>query len=89
MLKKESLRKKSLINLEHNRNEVLPMQSFPSDNTAGVFSRTFIVKNISKFFDANCGLFMRLHFTIGYYDRRRTFGRRQKYPFQHYSSPVC
>ena len=51
-------------------------QNFPSDNTADVFSRIFIVKNI-QFFDILCSLFMRLHFSIGGYDYRRTTRFRQ------------
>ena len=44
-------------------------KAFRVDNTAGVFSRTFIVKNI-QFFDVHCGLFMRLHISIGCHDFR-------------------
>ena len=57
-------------------------QNFPSDNTAGVFSKTFIVKNISNSLTYTNCLFMRLHFSIGGYDYRGTTRFRQKYPFQ-------
>ena len=40
-----------------------------------------------QFFDVNCGLFMRLHFSVGGYDYRRTAQISSKYPFQLYSSP--
>ena len=55
-------------------------QSFPGDKTAGVFSRTFIVKNIPNSL-THCGLFMRLHFSIGCYDYRRTTRLRQRIHF--------
>ena len=45
-------------------------QSFPSDKTVGLSSRTFIVKNISNYL-TNCRLFTRLQFSIGWYDIRR------------------
>ena len=35
-----------------------------------------------QFFDLNCGLFIRLHFTIGCYDRRRTSRRRHGFQFR-------
>ena len=55
-------------------------QSFPSGKTAGESSRTFIVKNITNSL-TNCGLFMRLHFTIGCYNRRRTSRCRHGFHF--------
>ena len=55
-------------------------QSFPSDKTAGVSSRLSLSRKI-QLFDINCGLFMRLHFTIGCYDCRWTFRRRQSFQF--------
>ena len=56
-------------------------QSFPSDEAAGVSSRTSILKNILLFFDISCGLFVRLHFTIGCYNRRRTSRCRHGFQF--------
>ena len=41
-------------------------QSFPSGNTAGVHSGIFTVEEI-QFFDMDCCLFMRLHFSMGCY----------------------
>ena len=64
----------------HSQEYPFSSQSFPSDETAGVSSRTFIVKHI-QFFDINCGLFMRLHFSIGCYDCRWTSRRRQSIHF--------
>ena len=55
--------------------------SSPSDNTAGVFSRTFIVKKKNLFFDIHNCLFMRLHFSIGGYDYRRTTRFRRSIHF--------
>ena len=55
-------------------------QSFPSNNTAGVFSKTFIVKNF-QFFEIHCCLFMHLHFSIGGYDYRRIARFRQSIHF--------
>ena len=40
-----------------------------------------------QFFDIHNCLFMRLHFSIGGYDYRRTGTISSKYPFQHHSSP--
>ena len=62
--------------LIHSQEYSCSSQSFPIDNTAGVFSRTLIVKK-KQFFGINCGLFMRLHFTIGCFHRRTTSRRRQ------------
>ena len=56
-------------------------QSIPSDTTAGVFSRTFIVKNISNSLTYTVCLLMRLHFTIAGYDYRRTARFRQSIHF--------
>ena len=43
-----------------------------------------------QLFDIHNCLFMRLHFSIGGYDYRRTTRLiSSKYPFQHYSSPFC
>ena len=56
-------------------------QSFPSDNTAGVFSRTFHSQEYIQFFDIYNCLFMRLHFSIGGYDYRRTARFRQNIHF--------
>ena len=44
-------------------------KAFRAIKTAGVSSRTFIVKNISNSL-THCGLFVRLHFSIGCYDCR-------------------
>ena len=46
---------------------VFHRKAFPSDNTAGVLSRTFIVKKISNSLDIHNCLFMRLHLSIGGY----------------------
>ena len=55
-------------------------QSFPSDNTAGVLSRTFRVKNISYSLTytiaSSC-----LHFSIGGNDNRKTTRFRQSIHF--------
>ena len=40
-----------------------------------------------QLFDTHNCLFMRLFFSIGGYDYRRTTRFSSKYPFQHYSSP--
>ena len=42
-----------------------------------------------QLFDIHNCLFMRLHFSIGGYDYRRTTRFRQSIHFQHYSSPFC
>ena len=55
--------------------------SFPSDQTAGVSSRTFIVQNVSNSFTYTLGLFMHLHFSIGCFDCRRTTRFRQSIHF--------
>ena len=63
-------------------------QSFPSDNTAGVFSRTFTVKNISNSLthtvasNASALLHWRLWLSLDC-----TISSR--YPFQHHSNPYC
>ena len=75
-VEEENWWKKSLINQEpliHSQEYPFSWNSFPNDNLAGVH---------------NC-LFMRLHFSIGGYDYRRTTRFRQKYPFQHHSNPFC
>ena len=66
--------------LIHSQEYPFSSQSFPSGNTAGVFPRTFIVKNL-QFFDVHCCLFMRLHFSIGDYDYRRTARYRESIHF--------
>ena len=63
-------------------------QSFPKDETAGLFSRTFIVKNI-QFCDVNCGLFMRLHFSITCYYHRITTRFRQGIRFSRIQILFC
>ena len=62
--------------LIHSKEYPFSSQSFPSANTAGVFSRTFVVKNFSNS-STYCCLFMRLHFSIGGYDYPRTTRFRQ------------
>ena len=42
-----------------------------------------------QFFDIHNCLFMRLHFSIGGYDYRRTARLRQSIHFQHHSGPFC
>ena len=56
-------------------------QSFPSDKTAGVSLDDFHCQECIQLFDVNCGLFMRLHLTIGCYDCRWTTRLRQSIHF--------
>ena len=56
-------------------------QSFPSDNTAGVLSRTFIVKKLSNSLTCTVASSWRLHFSIGCYNRRRTSRCRHGFQF--------
>ena len=64
-------------------------QSFPSDNTAGVSSRTFIVKNISNSLTYTVASScistspLAVMTIVGLHDFR------QKYPFKHHSRPFC
>ena len=66
--------------LIHSYEDPCSSQSLPGDKTAGVSSRTFIAKHI-QFFDVHCCLFMRLHFSSGGYDYRRTSRFRQSIHF--------
>ena len=56
-------------------------QSFPSDKNCWRILDDFHCQRSIKIFDRNCGLFMRLQFTIGCYNRRRTSRRRQSFQF--------
>ena len=45
------------------------------------YPRDFHCQEYIQFFDIHRCLFIRLHFTIGCYDRRWTFRRRQSFQF--------
>ena len=59
------------------KNIFFSSQSFPTDNTAGVFSRTFIVKNISNSLTYTVASSCVCTFSIGCYDCRRTTRLRE------------
>ena len=56
-------------------------QSFPSDKNWWRILEDFQSQEYIQFFDINCGLFMRLHFTIGCCYRRRTSRCRHGFQF--------
>ena len=49
--------------------------------TTSVFFEDFHCQEYIQFFDINCGLFIRLHFSVGSYDYRRTARFRQSIHF--------
>ena len=63
------------------KNTRFSSQSFPSDNTAGVLSEDLHSQEYIQLFDIHNCLFMRLHFSIGGYDYRRTTRFRQSIHF--------
>ena len=60
-------------------------QSFPSNKTAGVFFKDFQSQEYIQFFEINCGLSIRLHFSIGCYNRRRT----SRWEFKSFLLIIC
>ena len=56
-------------------------QSFPSEKNCWRVLEDFHCQEYIQFFDIHCGIFMRLHFTIGCYDRRRTCWCRHGFQF--------